>query len=183
MTLGTIDAARTWLADHLDELRKPPTRLHDAALGDGGAPRYSAAFWAILAGGPYDAYDVDEKRTCTNHPYGVACNLCDGLVEYVVPRRLYRNPLAAALARLRHERATSPTWPTPYQLVLALLRADLDVTVAAWSIGKPIQSDDHRKVVEAAFLLAVRKLYGRWASGPLPRRSPSEAQSAAEAAA
>lgn len=183
MTLATITAATTWLEEHLDELRKPPTRLHDAALGESGAPRYSAAFWAILAGGPYDAYDVEEPRTCTDHGYGADCFRCGGNITYKVPRRIYRNPLAAALARLRHERATSPSWPTPYLLVIALLRANLDVLSAAWAIGHPIGSDDERATVEAAFLGAVRKLYGKWASGPLPRRGISEAQGDAEAAA
>ena len=183
MTLATIDAARTWLADHTDELRKPPARLHDAALGESGAPRYSAAFWAILAGGPYDAYDVDEKRSCSDHGWGEDCVRCGGNITYTVPRRLYRNPLAAALARLRHERSASPTWPTPYLMCLALLRCNLDVTTAAAFVGHPVLSEDHRKVVEAAFLSACRKLYSRWASGPMPRRGISEAQGDAEAAA
>lgn len=183
MTLPTLAAATTWLDEHVDELRKPPTRLHDHALGDGGAPRYSAAFWAILAGGPYDSYDVDEARSCIDHAYGVGCARCAGNLTYTVPRTLYRNPLAAALARLKHERATSPGWPTPYAMCVVLLRCDLSVDIAAGLIGHPIMSLDHRKTVEAAFLSAIRKLYGRWASGPMPRRSVSDAQADAEAAA
>lgn len=184
MTLGTIEAATEWLALHLDELRKPPTRLHDAALGESGAPRYSAAFWAILAGGPYDAYDVEETRSCTDHPYGAACFRCQGNLTYTVPRRLYRHPLSAALARLRHERATSPDWPSPFVMCVALLRCDLDVTQAAWAIGHPPGSRDEEATVQAAFLLALRKLYSRWASGPMPKaRGISEAQGDAEAAA
>lgn len=184
MTLGTIHAATAWLEEHTDELRKPPTRLHDAALGESGAPRYSAAFWAILAGGPYDAYDVEETRTCSDHPYGAACVRCSGNLSYNVPRRLYRNPLAAALARLRHERAASPTWPSPYAMCVVLLHCNLDLDAAAVAVGHPILSADHRITVEAKFLSAVRALYGRWASGPLPRpRGVSESQASAEAAA
>ena len=184
MTLNTWTDAAEWLRDHLDGLRLAPARMHDAALGESGAPRYSAVFWAILAGTAYDAVDTEETRTCpVSHGYGDPCVRCDGNMSYVVYRRMYRHPLAAALARLRHAPATSPDWPKPYAMVAALLHCGLDLDAAAQAIGHPILGPDHRKTVEAAFLLALRKLEGRWASGPLPRRAPSEAQSAAEAAA
>lgn len=176
--------AVAWLADHVDELQTPPVRLHDRAYGDDGAPRLSAAFLAFLTASPYDAYDVTETRTCPiTHPYGVGCHLCGGNLTFDVPRRLYRHPLAAALASLRHAPATSRDWPTPYAMVLTLLREGLDLDRAAASIEHPILGPDHRKTVEAAFLLAVRKLVGRWASGPLPRVRLSDAQADAEAAA
>lgn len=159
-----------WLRDHADELREAPTRLHDHAIGEGGGPRYAAAFWALLMGSPYATVSVDETRDCPiGHRYSEPCQLCDGNLSYVVARTLYRHPLAAALERLKHAPATSHDWPKPYELVVLLLRSDFHLPVAAAAIGHPILDDDHRKTVEAAFLLAIRKLAGRWSSGPIPR--------------
>lgn len=178
-----------WLKDHLDGLMQAPTRLHDRETGDDGAPRLSQQFMAVLAGSPYaTTWSRDERACPLSHPIGApTCSMCADQLTYTVQSEVYRHPLAAALATLKHAPATSHDWPTPYQLVLTLLREGFDLDRAATAIGHPILGPDHRKTVEAAFLLAVRKLVGRWASGPIPRAPRwielSEAQQNAENAA
>ena len=84
-------------------------------------------------------------------------------------------------ASLRKAPPSSPDWPPPYVMCLTLMRTGGDLYVAARLIGHEITSLDHRKTVEAAFTLAVRRLAGRWASGPVPKTPQrSEAQSVAE---
>ena len=181
MTLATITEAAAWLRDHADELREPPPRLHDAAIGESGAPRYSAAFWSLLVTGPYATRDITEKRNCSiAHGFGDPCERCGGAQTYDVERRFYKWPLHAALASLKKAPATSPQWPTPHQLVIAFMRSGYDLATAAEIIGRPIRSEDERKVVEAAFILACRKLVGRYASGPVLKAGRSESQSIAE---
>src|SRR5689334_22420669 len=110
--------------------------------------------------------------------------MCEGQLSWVSTREIYVHPLAAALERLSHVPANAPTNPTPFVLVVCLLDCGLDIDRAYERLwGKPISSADRRATVEAMFLLAVRKLQGRWSSGPLPKRKPiSEAQAIAEAA-
>lgn len=203
MTLSSLTAATSWLRENA--VMELPLRLHDRSAGDDGAPHLSYPFWRwIVRDDPPDldsrgnlvhetpwAFEV-AKRTvwedCKRpHPIRAKgeprCEMCDDALGWHKTRPVYVRPFAAALARLKHERATSPTWPSPYVLCLALLRADLDVVQAAWMVGHPPGSDDERATVEAQFLSACRKLYSRWASGPLPRRGISEAQGDAEAAA
>lgn len=178
--------AASWITDHLDELISPPVRLHDHAIGDDGAPRLSAAFLAILTGSPFAEVTSSEVRSCPlDHPIGAPpCLRCDDRLSYTVTRNLYRHPLAAALGRLRGAPATSPDWPTPYTMMVVLLREGLVLERAAKAIGHPILGPDHRKTIEAAFLLATRRLVGRWSSGPIEQtRRISDAQADAEAAA
>jgi len=181
--IATLADARDWLDDHLDELRRVPLRLHDAAIGDDGAPRYSAAFWSYLTASPFATRDVVETRTCPrSHGFGEACAFCGGAITYDVPRVVYVSPLSAAFARLRKAPATSPQWPGPYIIVISWIANRYDLAAASEAFGRPYHSEDERKTVEAAVLLAVRKLVGRYATGPVQRRGISDAQADAEAA-
>lgn len=179
-------SALSWLRDHLDGLVTAPERLHDHAIGDDGAPRLSAAFLAVLVGSPYATVTTTEQRNCRlEHPFDAPpCPRCDGQLTYSVDRDVYRHPLAAALATLRNAPATSHDWPRPYVMVVTLIREGLDLDRAAEAIDHPILGPDHRKTVEAAFLLAIRKLAGRWSSGPIPKTPKwtelSSSQQAAE---
>ena len=178
-----------WLKDHLDGLMQAPTRLHDKETGDDGAPRLSQAFMSVLVGSPYaTTWSRDERACQLPHPLGApTCSRCGDQLTYTVQAEVYRHPLAAALATLKHAPATSHDWPRPYVMVLALIRVGFNLDLAAANIGHPILGPDHRKTVEAAFLLAIRKLVGRWASGPIPNRPKwtelSSSQQTAEDAA
>ena len=181
--------AIAWLREHVDGLMVAPVRLHDRDIGESGGPRLSAAFMAVLVGDPYVTMTSSEVRACPQpHPYGAApCFMCSNQLTYTVHRDVYRHPLAAALADLKRVPATSHDWPTPYRMVVTLLREGLDLDRAAAAIEHPILGPDHRRTVEAAFLLAVRKLVGKWASGPIARAPKwvdrSDSQRAAEDAA
>ena len=163
---ATLNSAIAWLRSNIDGLERAPERLHDHVVGDKdatGAPRFSGRFWAILTFSPFAVRDSPDAGSLP----------------------AYAHPLSAALDKLRHEPATSKVWPTPFQLVVALMHAGFDVRRAAKLIGHPIKSPDQRATVEAAFLLALRKLHGRYATGPIPRpyTSLSESQRHAEDAA
>lgn len=190
---ATFAEARRWLVDHVDELESPPMRLHGATVGDGdqtGAPRYTPEFWALLTSSPYRTRFAQETVVCReDHPLASRkpCQMCAGQLSWVTTREVYVHPLAAALERLSHVRSSAPTVPTPFVLVVTLLDCGLDIDRAYERLwGKPISSADRRATVEALFLVACRKLVGRWSSGPIPKRSwvdMSDSQRAAEAAA
>lgn len=176
-----LATARSWLEDHLDELRRVPLRLHDAAIGDDGAPRYSAAFWSYLTASPFATKDIVETRTCPHdHSWGEPCDFCGGSITYDVPRVVYVSPLSAAFARLRKAPPTSPQWPGPYTIVISWIANRYDLAAASEAFGRPYHSEDERKTVEAAVLLSCRKLVGRYATGPVARRGISESQSQAD---
>lgn len=189
--LASFSEARSWLHDHLDELEVPPLRLHGSTVGDQdatGAPRFTPAFWALLTASPYRTRWAQETVVCPqDHPLrGKPCQMCGGQLSWVASREVYVHPLAAALERLSNVPSPAPTVPSPFVLVVCFLDCGLDLDRAHERLwGQPISSPDRRGTVEAMFLSALRKLHGRWSSGPIPKRSwvdLSDSQRNAEAA-
>lgn len=189
--LATLADALRWLRDHVDELEAPPLRLHGATVGDAdatGAPRFTPEFWALLTSTPYRTRWAQETVVCPlPHPLDAKkpCPMCSGQLSWTSSREVYVHPLAAALERLSHVPASAPTLPSPFVLCVALLDCGMDIDRTHQRLwDHPISSEDRRKTVEALFLSAIRRLQGRWSSGPIPKRGQiSEAQSQAEAAA
>lgn len=171
MSLATLNDGLTWLAEHVGELGEVPLRLHDRAIGDDGAPRLSAAFLAYLTQTPFATTWSTETRACDQqHPFGSVCWKCGNQLTYSVTREMYRFPLAAALERLSNVRPAAPTHVSPFILTVKLIACDLDANRAARELDIAPISEDHRKVVEALFLSAIRQLHSRWSSGPIARR-------------
>lgn len=185
---STYRQAVLGLLARADGLVEAPPRLHDHAVGDKdalGSPRFSGEFWRILISGPYAHHEAIEWRSCPapHGPPNPPCERCNDRYGYEVAMDVYDHPLAAALENLRGAPATSRAWPKPYSIGLALLATGGSLERACAELGIEILSDDHRKTVEAEFLWALRKLAGRYATGPVPRAQPkSAAQLDAEAA-
>ena len=189
--LPTLASGIAWLSEHLDELADIPYRLHDHAVGDKdafGAPRFSGAFWHRLVGSAFSFHEVKTSMSC-HHPQlppggdPRQCDECYGIGVKDVTRDEYDKPLSAAMVALSHEPAPSTGTPQPIAYIVALLVSGMDIDQASRRVGIPIVSADHRLTVEAMFLRSIRKLYGRFRSGPVGRRDISDAQADAEAAA
>lgn len=108
------------------------------------------------------------------------CPDCDG--TGYAPKRceVYRYPMAAALARLVHERSMRPHQPTPAQTIVLLARHAWDLAGTSLSLGYAYET------MEALALLSLRKLHSRYAVRPIAKVgwvSMSEAQRSAEASA
>lgn len=175
--LPDLASAVEWCRDHWDEQRPVPTRLHVQATGDDGAPRMSGAFASFLVrSDPPEKGETPTDLTLTSTREEVPCPLrllpdcarCGGIGYTVHDVVTYAWPMSAALYRLQRVPATSRGWPTPYVMIVQLASHGWHVPAAAAAIGQPVLGPDHYKTVEAAFLLAIRKLYGRYASAPMP---------------
>ena len=183
-------SAISWLRNAWLTLPVPPARLHTRDIDGQLGQRYSGAFAHVLSG-LGGARDVDVQDVCY-HPtlprdkYGEIagsyfdCGDCQGSGLHTVTRRLFDHPMYAALSGLAKVPRPSDGTPAPIDYIIALAGASWDLERAARLVGVPIVSDDHRETVRAMFLLAVRKLYGRFATGPVGR---SESQARAEDAA
>ena len=191
--LASFTEAVTWLAERAS--LEHPTKMHDRATGDDGAPRLSEGFIRWLTRDEpsetpwaFETFTTTVQEDCPRpHPIRAKgeprCELCDDALWWSKTRPMYVRPFAAALERLRHKRATTPDWPTPYEMVVRLIAARYDLEYAAFAIGHPILGEDHRKTLEAKFISVVRDLSDRYQSGPMPRsRRISDAQASAEAA-
>jgi len=201
MNLASLSEALAWLREARDGLEVAPMRLHQSTGSDGtpesitgihdglGGLPFSRDFIALLDGSPFRTRTATETVVCPNpHPVrGPECALCRGQLSWTASRTVYVAPLAAALERLSHVKSPAPTVPSPFVLCVALLDCGLDIDrmhERLW--GKPISSEDRRKTVEAMVISALRKLHGRWSSGPIPKRSwvdLSESQQRAQDAA
>lgn len=194
--LASFTDAVSWLRDYQDA--DLPSKIHDRATGDDGAPRLSAGFMHWLTRDEADperspwAFQtalVTVQEDCPRpHPIRAKgeprCELCDDALWWSKTRSLYVRPFMAALERLSHVPPTSKDWPAPKELVLRLIASRYNVDAAADAIGHPVLGADHRATLEAVFLNATRKLVDRYSTGPVPRVGRrSEQQNDAEAAA
>jgi hypothetical protein len=184
--LPDLASAIEWARKHWGEQRPVPTRLHvhevqpDDLLG---SPKLAPDFWRYLQGDATATYTSRHEVPCPLRELA-DCPRCGG-AGYTIEERLhYEWPMTAALSKFAKVPATSKGWPTPYVMVVTLASNGWDVTRAAAAIGQPVLGPDHYKTIGAAFLLALRKLYNRYASAPLPERGwisgRSDAQRAAE---
>lgn len=186
--MATISAAIAWTRDHWNEQRTAPVRLHVSGTEPDdllGSPRMAPGFWRFLQGDSC-AVEIAREETVCPLRYDPDCARCGGTGVIVHERPVFRYPMAAALYRLSKVPATSPGWPRPYSLVVLLASSGWQVARAAAAIGQPVQSPDHYRTLEAAFLIALRKLHSRYASAPLPDlkwTEKSDAQRSAEDAA
>lgn len=171
--IQTFRQAVRWLAPRAAELGDAPLKLHTSGTAASdllGSPPFSGEFWLRLSTDAFAGHDVTITKTCSlPHPLDVVCPRCDNNYSYTVTRKVYHRPFAAALSRLSHAPATSRAWPKPHAMILALIAAGFRLDGAARVIGHPIGSEDERTTVEAAFILAVRKLHDRYAEGPIPK--------------
>lgn len=183
-------SAVQWLRTAWTTLPVAPTKLHTRDIDGQLGQRYSAAFARILNGlggkRTVPVQDIcfhptlprDRSGDLTGSPFD--CGDCQGTGLHVVERELYDHPMYVALASLSKVPRASDGTPAPIDYILCLASASWDLDRAARLVNIPIVSDDHRETVRAMFLLSIRKLYGRFASGPVGR---SESQARAEDAA
>lgn len=167
--MGTLDDAIAWARDHW-VLPEAPARIHqhavepDSALG---SPKMSPAFLRYLEGSRTATTWQRITEPCF-HATGLVADCCGGVGYMTRDRERYVYPMAAALAALA-KLPQKGLNPHPLELVVVLAHAGWSVTAAAALCGVHIVSADHAQTVDAMFLLALRKLRGRYASGPLPR--------------
>lgn len=152
-----------------------PVWCHDQRFND--APFCQRKQTDPIHGMWYEGYESPHEYVGPN-PFD--CGDCQGTGLHLVQRDVHDHPMYVALAGLAKVPRPSNGTPSPIELVLALAYSGWDLDRAARAAGLPIVSDDHRETVRAMLLLSIRKLYGRFASGPVGR---SESQARAEDAA
>lgn len=177
-------SAVQWLRTAWTTLPLPPARLHTRDIDGQLGQRYSSAFARVLTGlggwRTIPVQDVCYHPTLPKDASPFDCGDCQGSGLHVVTRDVYDHPMYAALAGLAKVPRPSNGTPSPIDYVMALAWSSWDLERAAQLVGVPIVSADHEVTVRAMFLLSIRKLYGRFASGPVGR---SESQAKAEDAA
>ena len=185
--------ALSWLRKAWHTLPVPPSRLHDRDIEDGsvlGSHRFSSPMWRILNGTAYDVQEVAETVQCGHHRLEgdnvYECRDCHGEGWYENRVARYRSPMAAAMSSRAKMPRPSDGTPAPVDYIAALYHSGWQLDRASRMVGVPIVSADHRRTVEAMFLLAVRRLRNKYSEGPLPRVGwvdRSESQRNAEDAA
>lgn len=185
--ISTLPAAIAGLRDRWHEQRPTPQRLHVHEVQPRdllGSPKLSPQFMGYISGGSYAWHWVEMTSMCRDED--PECFLCHGQGWYTYSRRAWDYPLGMALQKLAHDRSPiGPTWPSRAVMVILLGWSEFDVTTAAYRVGHPITSPDHRLTVEAQFLASIRdlaRLYSPWAPDR-KRIEKSDAQINAEDAA
>lgn len=187
MTLPDLHAAIRWFAPLWYD-RDFPTRLHvhdvepDSILG---SPKLAPKFLAYLAASASDVTTVNETRTC-RHPRldrdasAWECPDCGGAGVYLAERRLFRDPIAAAIENLRRHPAPWPRGQIPAAaLVVELAGCGFRLPVLAERLGMRVE------VLAEFALLALRQVRSRYLDGPPTSVSwidKSDAQRGAELA-
>ena len=168
MTLATLSDAIDWVRDRWANQRAVPTRLHtreEEGVGLGFTP----AFRAALDGKPDTVIASTRTESCY-HPLlsrGMSprdCPECRGAGVKEVRSDLYAHPMTLALHRLRLGLA-SRRHPHPYGLVIVLASHGWDARQAARALAI------HWDRAEPLFLMALRRLHGHYAEGPVDTRS------------
>ena len=182
-------SAVSWLRTAWTTLPVPPTKLHTRDIDGQLGQRYSAPFARVLSGlggwRTVTVQDVCYHPTLPRDRYGNVsspfdCGDCNGSGLHMVTRDVSDHPMYVALSGLARVPRPSNGTPAPIDFIMALAWSGWDLERAARLVGLPIVSDDHRETVRAAFLMNIRRLYGRYSTGPIGR---SESQSKAEDAA
>ncbi len=182
-------SAVSWLRTAWTTLPVPPARLHTRDIDGQLGQRYSAAFARVLTGlggwRSIPVQDVCYHPTLPRDRYGEMgspfdCGDCQGTGLHIVQRDVFDHPMYAALSGLAKVPRPSNGTPAPIDYVMALAWSSWDLGRAATAVGVPIVSADHEVTVRAMFLLSIRKLYGRYSTGPVGR---SESQARADDAA
>ena len=185
--VATYGDAVRWLRSAWATLPVAPKAIHTRDIEDQsalGSHRFSSGMWRILTGSPYSTEEADEVQECQHEAQdpakrraGDMCPTCaiyseDGTMiaerGTVTRSRLrYISPMAAALSSLSRGVPPPPGRPSSVDCLVALAWSGWRLDTAAAYLGMPIVSDDHRRTVEAMMLMHIRKLYGRYASGPI----------------
>lgn len=181
-SLETLPEAIAWLRQKWDG-RPIPMRLHDRDTEGEGGLRFSGAFLAFLRARPFDAQTTEETDVC-HHPqltgdYIRACPDCWGIGTREYTRTRYRYPMWAALRCIENVPAIRPNHPSPYMCIALIVGSGWNARNAATVSGLSWDT------AEGLFLMAIRRLHGRYRSGPVPQRSwlaKSENQQMAEVA-
>lgn len=164
VTLVTLSDAIEWVTDRWANQRAVPTRLHtreEEGIGLGFTPAFAAA----LDGKPDTVRSESRTVECWHPllPKGHAdrdCPECIGTRVKEVRSDLFLFPMSLALARLRNGLANRRQ-PHPYGLVIVLAANGWLPEKAARSLAIPWDR------AEPLFLMALRKLHGRYQEGPV----------------
>jgi hypothetical protein len=183
-------AAVSWLRTAWTTLPVPPAKLHTRDIDGQLGQRFSAPFAKVLSGlggwRSVTVQDVCNHPTVARDKYGTIigspfdCGDCQGTGLHLVQRDVHDHPMYVALSGLSKVVRPSDGTPAPIEFVMALAWSGWDLDRAARLVGVPIVSVDHRETVRAMFLMSIRRLHGRYSSGPVGK---SQAQSNAEDAA
>lgn len=177
--LATFASAIAWLQTVWTGRDMPP-RIHERGTEPSdllGSPRMTRAFIRYISAGAFDAEDIETTEPCPRLVGGFSvrdCPACEGEGIHRKLRRLYRDPLWAAIASLQRNPGT---WPrhtvTPAELIVVLAVCGWSADHAAMLTGL------FRSQVEDWGLLAIRRLRGRYRSGPNLSRVNFDAEGAA----
>lgn len=183
MTLASLSEAIDWARSNWHQQRAVPLRLH-VRDNEGLGPFYTAAFAAALDGSSSATTVAPETVSCY-HPLlnGRAdirnCPECIGMGVKEVRHERYLYPMSRALTRL-HNSLGPGRQPHPYHLVVELAACQWNARSAAEMLN--LNWDR----AEALFLMALRRLHGFYAAGPVQTKPTwielSDAQRAAEMA-
>lgn len=187
--LPTYADALEWLQEHWTP-REVPAQIN-THVNEGWGLFFTLPMERHLDAKPSDLGNVTEARNCS-HPRNTTGNVwecpdCQGMEVYQSTATRYRFPMWRAMEKLSaFDRANPPRpgLPGATACIYALVIHSFDGRKAARHVIASTERGSW-EVAEPLFLMAIRRLFGRYEEGPVQMGwvSKSEAQRNAEVAA